>query len=688
MRRFVPIALVVIFSLLTGLVLSKIDAVRNLDELFGDALIRYVSPATKVSEDIVLVLLDEETMKGLPYRSPVPRDFLAELNEKILEAKPRVIGYDIFFKDPTLEANDERLAASFKRGRVYAVSAGRLDEAGRDYEDLPMPLFLNSLKGVGLSDLPFSSSDAVVRYAQFEFQMLSKGEGTEPLPYKSGTGVHPSFVAALYHAATGGRAEAVLHDPKNSFYYLGMQIPPYPPLQRGEKIGFPPLKKGGKESIPPFVKGGEGGFDKTRIRFISPDDSFKTFPAHLVVKGLIPPAWLEDKIVLIGASYDDGTDAYITPFYSARYNYKRIPGVVIHANILNQLLTKQFYYYVPQYLLIIGFIVTGLFAALFFLFGPMWRGVTAFTALSLIIFIKAITVSHLWSVMFPVVPFEGSLILTFGACLGWRSVTEGKQKRFIKSVFAKYVPPSVVDKMIANPKLLTLGGEQREITAIFTDIASFTTISEKLDPKTLVEFLNQYLDRLTRIIFKYGGTLDKYEGDAIIAFFGAPVALENHREAACCAAIEMQKASGDISLIWKERCGMDIVTRIGIHSGQAVVGNMGSDLRFDYTAIGDTMNLASRLEGANKFFGTRVLASWQAVAQDFSPATSIGRSKDLRYISNDILFRPVARVKVKGKTEAVGVYEIIGLRSELTQDTITAAENVKMPDEVVELTGK
>jgi adenylate cyclase len=315
----------------------------------------------------------------------------------------------------------------------------------------------------------------------------------------------------------------------------------------------------------------------------------------------------------------------------------------------------------------------------------MWRGVTAFAVLSLILFVKAVAAMHLWGVIFPVVPFQGSLILTFGACLGYRGVTEGRQKRFIKGVFAKYVPPSVVDKMIADPKLLTLGGEQREITAVFTDIAGFTTISEKLDPKTLVEFLNQYLDKLTRIIFKYGGTLDKYEGDAIIAFFGAPVALPNHREAACLAAIEMQKAAGEISAIWRARCGAEIVTRVGIHSGQAVVGNMGSDLRFDYTAIGDTMNLASRLEGANKFFGTKILASESTI----SPLSLGGRGEGVRGIcEHDILFRPLARVKVKGKTQGVGVYEVVGLKNELAQDVITEVENAKMPDEVVELTSK
>ena len=347
-----------------------------------------------------------------------------------------------------------------------------------------------------------------------------------------------------------------------------------------------------------------------------------------------------------------------------------MPGVEIHANILNQFLTRQFYYELPQYLLIAGLIFAGFISAGLFLYGPIWRSILGAILLTLIFAIKIVLCFHWWNFIIPFVPFEGSMLVTLGACLGWRSVTEGRQKRFIKGVFAKYVPPAVVDKMIANPRLLTLGGEQREITCLFTDIASFTTISEKLDPKTLVSFLNEYLDKLTRIIFKYGGTLDKYEGDAIIAFFGAPVDISNHREAAILAAIEMQKASLEISDKWKGLCGRNIVTRIGLNSGQAVVGNMGSDLRFDYTAIGDTMNLASRLEGANKFFDTKILASETTI------------------MTSNVVIRPVARLKVKGKTEAVRVYEIAGLKSDFTEKEIKDILAKPELSEIVELTSK
>lgn len=642
MKKIIPVILIALITLASGFLISKLRPAQNLDNIIADANTRYFAPETKVSDDIVIVFLDEATMKELPYRSPVPRDFLFKLNESILAAKPKAVGYDIFFKDPTIASVDEKLAASLKKGPVFAVSAGKLDDAGKDFEDPPMDLFLNSLKGTGLADLPFSSSDSTVRFARFDFDYSGK--------------IHNSFVARLYHAATGGSASANLHDPAKRLSKYGLRYDPY------------------------FVADAKGA-EETRIRYVGPpskieeeNNLFKIFPASLVAGGLIPSDWLKDKVVLVGAAYEDGTDAYITPYYSSRYNYKRMPGVEIHANVLNQLLTKQFYYETPKHALILGLVFLGLVGGFLFLYGPMWRGIAGVILFTLILIAKVVLAFNFYGVVVPLIPFEGALLIAFGVSLGYRSVTEGKQKRFIKSVFAKYVPPSVVDKMIANPKLLTLGGELREITSLFTDIASFTTISEKLDPKTVVSFLNEYLDALTRVIFKHGGTLDKYEGDAIIAFFGAPVELPNHREAAVLAALEMQKESARISDKWKEICGREIITRVGINSGQVVVGNMGSDLRFDYTAIGDTMNLASRLEGANKFFDTIILAGETTV----QPLLN----------DNKILFRPIAKIKVKGKNKAIATYSPIGISTELTSEEVSKIRSLKMPEEVVELTSK
>ena len=165
-----------------------------------------------------------------------------------------------------------------------------------------------------------------------------------------------------------------------------------------------------------------------------------------------------------------------------------------------------------------------------------------------------------------------------------------------------------------------------------------------MNPELLVKFLNEYLSRMNEILFRHGGTIDKYEGDAIIAFFNAPLDISNHEMAAVRAAIEIQNASYEITGRWESICGRPIVTRIGIATGEAVVGNMGSEGRFDYTAIGDTINLASRLEGTNKFYGTRVMATQRTI-------DAVDRS---------VIVRPINRVRVKGKSEPVLLFEIMG----------------------------
>jgi len=184
-----------------------------------------------------------------------------------------------------------------------------------------------------------------------------------------------------------------------------------------------------------------------------------------------------------------------------------------------------------------------------------------------------------------------------------------KQKQFIKQAFSYYLSPVVIRQLLSDPSQLQLGGEQREITAFFSDVEGFTSISEQLSPSEVVSLLNEYLTVATDVLLKYGGTVDKFEGDAIVAFFGAPVTQSDHSYRCCMAALEMQLKLKVLSLSLVEQGYPLLKTRIGMNSGLAVVGNMGSRQRMNYTMMGDTVNLASRLEGANKFYGTYTMIS-------------------------------------------------------------------------------
>lgn len=228
-------------------------------------------------------------------------------------------------------------------------------------------------------------------------------------------------------------------------------------------------------------------------------------------------------------------------------------------------------------------------------------------------------------------------------------VSEESQKRFIKSAFGHYLSPHVIDEILKNPASLQLGGELRNITIFFSDVAGFSAISEKLTPPQLVQLLNEYLSEMTDIILAHDGTVDKYEGDAIIAFYGAPHPYPDHAVKACLASIEMKKRLAELRESWRTRGQNELRVRMGMNTGNAVVGNMGSRTRMDYTMMGDAVNLASRLEGANKFYGTYAMISEFTYEQ----AKDAIEARQLDYI------------KVVGKEEAILVYELLGKKGNL-----------------------
>ncbi len=612
--QFVSVALIsfVAFGIVWGL--SHLKIIESLEATTFDLRQIAFAPETKASPDIVMIWLDEKTMAELPYRSPVPRDFLTELNNKLLEAEPKLIAYDIFLKDPSYSDYDNALAASFSQGQVYAVMPMRMGgcaagKSGTDgCADLPLPLFRETIDGLGLADLPFNPFDSVVRYAKYNFS--------------TDLGKTPSFAALIFEKATGKSAAGTISDDSNWPQLGSLKLTPFakPTGETFIRFAGPPSKIGGTSN------------------------TFKIFSAQLLAKGLVPADWLKGKIILVGAAYEDLQDAYLTPYFAKFTGYARMNGVEIHSNILSNLLTSQFYYtFEPRQLWILAALIIILVAAAASSYSPFKSSFIFLLTLGALIGC-AVLFFRRWAIVVPVVIPGLGVVTGFGLGIGWKAITEGRQRKWIKQTFAQYVPPTVVARLIENPELVKLGGEKRTITSLFTDIASFTSISERLNPDLLVKFLNEYLSRMNEILFRHGGTIDKYEGDAVIAFFNAPLDVSDHEMAAVRSAIEIQNASNEITSRWESICGRPILTRVGINTGEAVVGNMGSESRFDYTAIGDTVNLASRLEGANKFYGTRVMVS----------------ERTAKAIDKSVIIRPLDRVRVKGKSDAVLLYEVMG----------------------------
>jgi adenylate cyclase len=234
-------------------------------------------------------------------------------------------------------------------------------------------------------------------------------------------------------------------------------------------------------------------------------------------------------------------------------------------------------------------------------------------------------------------------------------VAERKQRMLIKTMFSTYVNPSVVDELITNPDKLKLGGERRELSVLFSDIEGFTSISEQLESQELVSLLNEYLSAMTEIVLTNDGTLDKFEGDAVVAFWGAPIPQEDHAMRACRCALQMQDALIEIRRVWQADNKPCINVRIGINTGEMVVGNMGGARKFDYTVIGDSVNLASRLEGANKQYHTGILVS----------------ERTYEFVKDQILGRELDLIVVKGRSAPLRIFELLRLNNGTIEQSMT-----------------
>ena len=381
----------------------------------------------------------------------------------------------------------------------------------------------------------------------------------------------------------------------------------------------------------------------------------QTFP-HISVTDIledrVPAEQLKDKIVIVGVTAVGVFDLRVTPFDNV------FTGVEVHANIIDSALTGDFLHH-PAWgflwgaaaMLTAGFLAgTAVFRLNVIAAGLLVAGLLGgYICLCGFLFSQYGIVLN---IVYPAVV----IVIVYISTSALRYLREERQKRFIRNAFSTYLSPSVVKQLIESPDKLALGGEKREITAFFSDVEGFTSISERLSPEALVELLNEFLTETTEILLAHKGTVDKFEGDAIIAMFGAPLSLDHHADAACRASIEMQKRLDVLRGKWENEKHFTIRMRIGMCSGPAVVGNMGSKNRMDYTMMGDTVNTAARLEGINKYYGTYTMIS-QSTREN---------------LGADILTRRVDITNVDGKNEPVTIYELVGFREDTDAGTAQA----------------
>ena len=556
---------------------------------------RHFSP----SEEIGLVLLDQESLdwakEELGWGWPWPREAYAKIIDYFNRADAASFAFDMIYSEPSLygTADDEKFAESSKKfGRVIQTI---FYENQNSEPTVPILALRDSaaLLGNVSSSLDF---DRVARRSPVEPSVAGEyGLSISSYLVKNGTLDFDSIPRAWQ----GGMYVRYVDDLSRFVPYSAKQI-----LQSEFKI-----EKGtARNSDPEFI----------------------------------PPEQFKDMYMFFGLYAPGLFDICATPL-SATY-----PGVGVHLCQLDTILQEN-------YLRDISFSLTVLLILLSIVGGFLLGSSISQAKISSLVFktMFALVICLAYSVfayalfvagyILPLATVVSAFMLSYILAIFEAYMTEGHQKRYLKSAFRQYLSPAVIENLIANPEKLNLGGEEREITAYFSDVQGFTSISEKLTPKELTDLLNKYLSAMTDIILAHGGTIDKYEGDAIIAFWGAPTNQADHAKRAVDAALACQKKLREMQDELTKVTGKPFVQRIGLNTGKAVVGNMGSRSRFDYTMMGDTVNLASRLEGINKQFGTYTMCS---------KATMESAVKN----GCEYAFRPISNIAVVGKKEGVQVF--------------------------------
>ena len=391
----------------------------------------------------------------------------------------------------------------------------------------------------------------------------------------------------------------------------------------------------------------------TLVPYRGMQGSFKYVSATDVLNNKVSLEALKNKIVLVGTTAPGLLDLRAAPVQS---NY---PGVEVHANIIsgildNNLKQRPAYTNAAEFMLLL---VVGLLLALFLpVLNPLKATLLTILMLAIVLAINFAS----WQYANLVLPIAASLLmigLIYLLNMSYGFFVESRGKRQLAGLFGQYVPPELVQEMAKNPEIIDMTGEAREMTVLFSDIRGFTQISEGLDPKQLTQMMNEFLTPMTKIIHEHRGTIDKYMGDAIMAFWGAPLKDENHAQNALTAALQMNAAIKDVNEKFAQKGWSPIRMGFGLNTGNMVVGNMGSSFRMAYTVMGDSVNLGSRIEGLTKYYGVDIIVS-----------------EFVKMQTPNMLYRELDLVRVKGKDKPVAIFEPIGVKGAITKTALDELE--------------
>lgn len=600
------------------------------------------------SSQVVIVEISEESFTSLPERFPWPRSYYAHLIRNLHRAGARVVGLDLILggNDARRPANDDSLRAAI-RSTGIVVLAGK-----REQDDLSLirtsrtndfgNTFIEKNGSFGFVNIR-NDPDGIYRSYAPMFG-VAQPDGDDYLV--------PTFAFAVLNRYLGYPSTTVPVPAPSSFLYGDRRIPRSDPgtfliSYYGPTGTFPRLKFHDLIDDEEFTTNEERSLGEQINTFSDPEN------------GYLQSGVLRDKIVLVGVTVPEYKDLFPVSIAQGRQKGDNMMyGVEIHANVIENVLRGDFLRTLPWWLdaLMILVCVAATFIGVALpkvssTASDLLIETTSILAVLALLAVVGGVADMLFRYAGVIVSVTGlglAVIMGYASSTTYHYVAERRQRAMIKNMFSTYLNPSLVDELVAHPERLVLGGRREELTVMFSDIEGFTGISQSMPPEDLVALLNEYLDTMSEVIFELGGTVDKYEGDAIMAFWGAPLPQQDHALRACTAALRMLRTLDAMNVRWKTEGKPPLNIRIGINTGPMVVGNMGSQKKFAYTVIGDSVNVASRLEGANREYHTRIM-----VAE---------RTHDL--VRDRIAGRVLDRITVRGRTQPVSVYELLYLRGE------------------------
>jgi len=619
----IGLSITIIFA---GFLLIRLSPVERLELMIFDLRFRAMG-ITKPPDNIVIAAIDEKSIEKLG-RWPWSRNNIARLITKLTEAGAELIVFDIFMTEK--EEHDPALARTVRDAGNVLVPIVFFFDRTRGSPDNEL-LINSAFQSIESTDefrrhAPLSAKGVLTPFTELMQETMNLGhinmipdkDGVlrwEPMVVEYGGYLYPSLdlqTAAVYLAIPHDRL--VVH------------------ATRGVQLGT-------KRYIP------TDEFGRSLIYYYGPPGTFTHFSISDLIEDRINPEFLFGKIVLVGATALGIYDLRVTPFSGV------MAGVEKHANVIASIIENRFLKRAPASVNLAILLFAGLFMSVVV---GRFKASISFVITSLLTFFLLFLSYYLFAgrgiwidVAFPGI----TILLIFANGIAYSHAVEERYARMIRGMFSSYVTERVVNELIRNPGMAKLGGERKEMTILFSDLRGFTSFSETHPPEEVVPILNEYLGEMTDIIFKWEGTLDKFMGDAILAFWSAPMKQEDHAERAIKCALQMLKRLKELQEKWRSEGKPVLDAGIGINTGEVLVGNIGAEGRkMDYTVIGDHVNLASRVEALTRKYDAHILVT------EFT-MNKIREAIDARRIWQ-IETTGLEKVIVKGKEKAVGIYQV------------------------------